>query len=443
VPAIAVGALALLATACSSSSKGSSSNTTAPAGSTTATTASGGPTTGASGNTASATGITPTTIKIGYITDETGVASSTFVDGAQGALARFQAENAAGGVEGRQIQMITVDGMSTPAGNLAAAEKLVSDGVYAVIDYSSFTFGGYKVFQQAGIPVTGYAFDGPEWGQEPNSNMFSFLPPVSTSWGGYYYYPNWAGNFFKSVGADKPAGFAYGISPSSQASIKVIYEGASQSGVSNCYANYSVPFGGVDFTADVLSVKSAGCNGVAGSFVDASDQAMATSLTQAGLTNVKKLWYTGYDSNTLATSAAKAAFEGSYFATAEIWYPSSPPIATMLSNLAKYDSGFKQGDIPDFGLQGSYIAADLMIFGLQHAGQNPTRPSFINNLRQVSSYNAGGILPGNTSFTDFGTPAMNGTQGCEQFVQLVNGAFVSANPGGKPVCAPNIKFAAS
>jgi branched-chain amino acid transport system substrate-binding protein len=371
------------------------------------------------------------------------VASSTFVDGPKGAQARFYAQNAAGGVDGRQIQMITVDGQSTPAGNLAAAERLIADGVYAVIDYSSFTFGGYKVLQQAGIPVTGYAFDGPEWGQEPNSNMFSFLPPVSTSWGGYYYYPNWAGTFLKSISGDKPAGFAYGISPSSQASIKVIYEGASQSGVSNCYANYSVPFGGVDFTADVLSVKNAGCNAVIGSFVDASDEAMATEISQAGLTNVKKLWYTGYDSTTLATPATKTAFEGSYFATAEIWYPSTPPIATMLDNLNKYDPNFKVGDIPDFGMQGSYIAADLMVFGLQHAGQNPTRQSFISNLRQVTAYNAGGILPGSTSFTDFGTPAMNGTQGCEQFVQLVNGAFVNANPSGKPVCASNIKFAAT
>ena len=354
----------------------------------------------------------------------------------------FKAQNAAGGVVGRQIQMISVDDESTPAGNLAAAERLISDGVYAVVDYSSFAFGGYKVLQQAGIPVTGDSFDGPEWGQEPNSNMFSFLPPVSTTWDGYYYYPNWAGTFFKSVGADKPAGFAYGISPSSQASIKIIYAGASQSGVSHCYANYSVPFGAVDFTADVLSLKNAGCNGVAGSFVDSSDEAMATAISQAGLTNVKKLWYTGYDSTSLSTQANKEAFNGSYFATAEIWYPSSPPIATMLGNLGKYAPGFKPGDIPDFGLQGSYIAANLMVFGLQHAGQNPTRQSFISNLRQVTNYNAGGILPGATSFANFGTPAMNGTEGCEQFVQMVNGQFVNANPGGKPVCAPNIKFPA-
>jgi len=371
------------------------------------------------------------------------VSSSNFADGPQGALARFNAENAAGGVDGRKIQMITVDDTSTPAGNLAAAQRLIADGVFAVVDYSAFTYGGYKVLQKAGIPVTGWSFDGPEWGIQPNSNMFSYLPPISTAWGGYYYYPNYTGMFLKAIGADKPAGFAYGISPSSKASIQVIYEGASQSGISNCYANYSVPFGGVDFTADVLSVKNAGCNAVVGSFVDASDEAMATEISQAGLTNVKRLWYTGYDSTSLGSQAIKQAFNGSYFETNLIFYPSTPPIATMLSNLSTYDSSFKTGGIPDFGLQGSYIAADLMIKGLEVAGNNPTRQTFISNLRQVTDYTAGGILPSPTSFAYFGTPQMIPQSNCQQFVEMVNGTFVNASPGGKPICAPPIKFPAS
>jgi branched-chain amino acid transport system substrate-binding protein len=327
------------------------------------------------------------------------------------------------------------------AGNLAAVQRLISDGVFGVIDYSSFTFGGYKAFQQAGIPLTGFAFDGPEWGSEPNSNMFSYAPPTTASWNRYYYFPNYTGPFLKSIGATKPAGFAYGISPSSQASIRAIYAGASRSGISDCYANYSVPFGGVDFTADVLSVKQAGCDAVVGSFVDSSDQALATAVDQAGLSNVKKLFFTGYDSNTLATQATKAAYEGSYFLTSVVWYPSSPPVATMLGSLAKNDSGFKAGDIPDFGLQGSYLSADLMVYGLEHAGHNPTRQSFINNLRQVTNYTAGGILPSPTSFANFGTPLMNGTSGCTYFVQLHNGQFQTV--GNRAFCGPIVKFKAS
>ena len=433
----------LILAACGSSSKGTSSATTAAGSSATTAGTGSNPTTGGAGNTASDTGITPTTIKIGYITSFTGVSDAGFCpDGFGAAQARVDVLNNAGGLNGRQIQMVTVDDLSTPAGDLAAAQNLKAQGVFAVIDYSSFTFGGYKVLQPAGIPVTGWSFDGPEWGQEPNSNMFSYLPPYSTTWNGQYYYPNYSGKFLASIGSKKPAGFAYGISPSSQASIKVIYPGASQTGLSKCYANYSVPFGGVDFTADVLSVKNAGCDSVSGSFVDASDDAMSTVVTQAGLTNVQKLWYTGYDSNTLSTPATKAAFEGSYFETNIIWDTSNPPVGRHARQSGQVRPEIQGRQSSGLRYLGSYIATDLMIQGLQQAGQNPTRKIFIRNLRQVTNYTAGGILPSPTSFANFGTPQMIPASNCTNFVQLKNGQFVNADPGGKPVCASTVTFPA-
>ena len=444
---VGVVTAALAVSACSSSSKGTSTATTGSAGSAGSTGGTAGTTApaGSSGGslTSSDVGVSPTTIKIGVISSLTGVSSSNFADSPAGALARIQAQNAAGGVDGRKIELVTADDNSTVQGDSTASQAMAKEkGVFGVIDYSAFTFGGYRVLQQAGIPVTGYAFDGPEWGVQPDTNMFSFLPPVSTAWNGKYYYPNYVGKFLASLGAKKPAGFAYGVSPSSIASIKVIFQGASQNGLSACYPNYSIPFGAVDFTAQVLQVKSLGCDAVVGSFVDASDVAMATALSQAGLSNVKKLWYTGYDTLTLKSSASKAAFEGSYFQSPVLFDRSIPGVGTMLDNFAKYDPGFHAGDLPDFGAWGSYIAADLMIKGLELAGQNPTRKAFIANLRQVSNYDASGILATPTSFTNFGTPQMMPTTACAYFVELKNGQFVNAAPNGKSVCAGLVQFPA-
>jgi len=438
-PLAAVAASGMVLAACSSSKNSSSATTTAStSGGSSATTASG-----SGANTSSDVGVSPTTIKIGYITSVTGVASSTFSDALGGAQAAVSAANATGGVDGRQIELVSLDDQSSPAGFNSAASAMTTKGVFGVIPYSSFTFGGYKTLQQAGIPTVGYSFDGPEWGVEPNSNMFSFLPPQGTAWSGQYHQYNLAGTFLQSVGVKKPAGFAYGISPSSQASIKVIFAGASQTGLTQCYANYSVPFGGVDFTADVLQVKNAGCDAVVGSFVDASDQAMATAVSQAGLTNVKKVFFTGYDQNTLATQAAQTAFNGSYFPNTLLFDPSIPQINTMMQNLAKYDSSYKAGAIPDFGTWGSYISAQLMIYGLQKAGQNPTRKAFISDLRQVSSWDDNGLLPSPTQFTNFGSPAMLPPTACEYVVQLQDGKFVNAVQGGKQtVCAGLVTFPA-
>jgi hypothetical protein len=61
------------------------------------------------------------------------------------------------------------------------------------------------------VPVTGDGFDGPEWGQQPNTNMFSLDPvnpgyPPTTVWG----------EFFKSTGVTRVAGIAYADIPSSR-----------------------------------------------------------------------------------------------------------------------------------------------------------------------------------------------------------------------------------
>ena len=77
------------------------------------------------------------------------------------------------------------------------------DKVFAVIGYSPYQFGGYRYLQQQGIPVTGSGFDGPEWHQQPNTNMFSWSAFV----------PNGDANetdglFWKKIGATTMARLA-------------------------------------------------------------------------------------------------------------------------------------------------------------------------------------------------------------------------------------------
>lgn len=374
------------------------------------------------------------------MTDLTGAQSSTFADGLAAAQARVDLQNAQGGIDGRKIVLVPADDQSTPTGFTAAAQDLVSEkGVFGVVSYSGFTFAGAKYLQQHGVPVTGDAFDGPEWAQDPNSNMFSYLPPINSSIGGAYYNYDYWGKFLQQIGVTKLAGLAYGISPSSQDSIKATFASAALHGISKCYANYSVPVGGVDFTADALAIKSSGCDGVVGSFVDSSDVGLSTAVEQGGI-NAKQLYFTGYDQNTLATPAATRAFEGNYFSNNILWDTSNPAVAQMFSALEKYDSSYKAGSLPDFGLYGSYISTDLMIKGLQEAGTNPTRQSFIANLRKITNYTASGLLPGPTSFAGFGTPAMIPQTGCTYFLQLKNGKFVVASPDGKATCANRITY---
>lgn len=48
----------------------------------------------------------------------------------------------------------------------------------------------------------------------------------------------------------------------------------------------------------------------------------------------------------------------------------------------------------------------------------------------MTDYNAGGILPSPTSFANFGSVAMLPLTACQYYVQLQNGQYVNAAPGG-------------
>jgi branched-chain amino acid transport system substrate-binding protein len=216
--AAALTVVALVAAGCGSSSKKA---LTSPSSATGATSSAGpSASTGSkSADIASAPGVTATTIKIGLLTSITGAASSTFSTSALGAKAYFDAVNKAGGIDGRQIQLVTADDLSSPSGALTATEDLIRQGVFAIISVSSFFYGAYRAAQKAGIPVLGGGFDGPEWGQKPNTNMFAFLggvdPDHSVVGAGLA-----AAEMFKSIGVHNVAGLAYGISPSSISSVQ-------------------------------------------------------------------------------------------------------------------------------------------------------------------------------------------------------------------------------
>ena len=94
---------------------------------------------------------------------------------------------------------------------------------------------------------------------------------------------------------------------------------------------------------------------------------------------------------------------------------------------AKYE-GFT--GIPDFGWTEGYASADLLIKGLEVAGQNPTRASFIDNLRKVTSYNVEGLASNTVNFSNVQAIP---NQTCSYYVQLKGKQFNVQN-NNKPVC---------
>jgi branched-chain amino acid transport system substrate-binding protein len=377
--------------------------------------------------TASAPGITPTTIKIGFITSQTGIAASSFKGGDAGARARVALQNAQGGINGRQIELVAVD--DGAIGPKAASQQLIEkEGVFGIVDISAFVVAAAPYMNEQKVPVVGGAFDGPEWGQAPYTNMFTFAPPSYTPMDGKYYTYDGIGKFLQSLGVTKLATLGYGISQSSTQNLKSALQAYKPLGITSCYENYSVAFGQASFTTEGLAVQRGGCNGVLSAMVDASDVGLSAALSQAGIT-AKAFYYTGFSQAVLDDSNARAALEGAYFPGTPNWAEPTPGLQQMLNALKKYTPESK--GIPNLGVTDGYFGVDVMIRGLEAAGQNPTRESFITNLRLVDSYDGHGLFATPISFAGFGTKAMFPAETCSDYVQLKNGKFVTA---AKNIC---------
>ena len=378
------------------------------------------------------------TIKIGYLGDLTGVAASSFTGGLAAAQARIDLANAQGGVNGHKLELFSADTGSTTAQTLTAAEKLVQDdNVFGVITDSGFVFAASKYLQQQGIPVTGWGVDGPEWTEQPNTNMFDADEPILGPLGGTIYQPTYDAVLMKQLGVKKLATLAFSGSPASVQEVTGVLAAAEQSGISACYHNYGVPFGGTDFTAIALQIKNSGCDAVRPSFVESSDIALAEALKNAGV-KLKVMLLGIYSQDILDSASARAAVQGAYTADNPIDITASNSgTRAFLGSLQKYDPGYKAEDIPSYGQWTSWAGADLMVYGLQLAGHNPTRQSFMSALRKVNSWDSNGLLATAVRFTHFGTVGMLPATPCLYYLRLDGDKFVSVN-GGQKVCGKYI-----
>jgi len=246
---------------------------------------------------------------------------------------------------------------------------------------------------------------------------------VYTPFGGKFYTYTGVPQFLKSIGLSKVATFSYSISQSAIQANKSVMEAAAPLGINACYVNNSVQFGQTSFTTEALAAQQKGCDGSISAMVDSSDVGLSAALKQGGFTG-KQFYYTGYDQAVLDDPNASAALDGDYFPAGLNFTDPTPGVQQMVNALRKYVP--QVSGIPSLGVYDSYLSADLMIEGLEAAGANPTRQSFISGLRAVSNYDGHGLYAqAPLSFTGFGTPAMLPQQTCSDYVQLKSGKFVT------------------
>jgi branched-chain amino acid transport system substrate-binding protein len=369
-------------------------------------------------------------LTVAFITSETGAAAPETSDAPVGFLARVAAQDAHGGVNGHKIVPLVIDDQSSPTNIVTAVQEAISKGAIGIVSGSALFFLAAKYPQKAGIPVTGDIFDGPEWGQQPYTNMFAAdagsvdpVFPVNTVFS----------SFLRAHGGTVIGSYGYGISPTSTRGATSAARAFQSEGGTVGVLDTSIPLGSTAFTTQALAAKQHGVNAVFAAMDNDSNVALATAFSQAGVHLKAVVFPTGYGPD-LVKSPAWSSVQGDYFVS-ELRPADVPNAGTMLltSALQKYEHR-PPSQFYDASISEAWVGADLMLKGIGMAGANPTPAAVIHKLRSITSYDGGGLdARSNDYATNFGhDPA----QTCLWYLKAEKHGFVPVS--NKPWCGKDL-----
>ena len=154
----------------------------------------------------------PAPITLALVTSLTGPSAPETSTDPAGFLARIALQNAEGGVNGHKLIPLVIDDQTSPTQIATAVQSAMSKGAIGIVSASPLFFLAAKYPQEQGVPVTGSYTDGPEWGQQPYTNMFSSdLGSVDPS----YPVNTLEGKILRQFGGTVLGSYGYSISPSS------------------------------------------------------------------------------------------------------------------------------------------------------------------------------------------------------------------------------------
>ncbi|WP_298726032.1 ABC transporter substrate-binding protein [uncultured Ferrovibrio sp.] len=322
-------------------------------------------------------GITKTEIVIGTHTDLSGVAAAFGVHSSNAARMRFDEVNAAGGIHGRMIRYIVEDSQYQVPRAVQAANKLLHrDKVFLIL------LGAGTPMNNAVLP------------EQIKLGVPNFFP---LSWARQLYEPfhpmKWAAG--ASYYAQMRSAMRYFVQERGKKNICALYQDTDFGrevfeGVKDQLAAMNVKLADstthkptdTDFTAHLTKLRASGCDLIAlGSIIRDSILPVSTA---------KKM---GWDVDMVGTtatfdlavaSAPGGATEGLYAMTQiEAPYRDSSN-AALQQWVEKYRE--KYGADPNPAAQFSYVAADLIVMGLDRAGKDLTLESFLKAMESIQGY---------------------------------------------------------
>lgn len=354
-----------------------------------------------------APGVTDTQIRIGAVTSAAEQAGLKLSDTVPGFEARIALENQAGGVHGRELVLAVNRDDGIMENDLTVTQLVTQDDVFAAAPVAPVLFTGVQELISDQVPTFGYNTSTDFQGAP---NLFGFrgylcytCPVPAMPW------------LWRELERDRIGVLALGGIPQTQSCVDQIEAGVATYGTAEIvFEDAGIALGQTDFSAQVTQMIERDVDIVANCMDVNALLAVGEEMRKQRHDAIQML-FVGYEPELI--SAYSDALEGAWamttFTPFEIESP-PPGLAAFLAAMEEID-----GPLNEFSLSG-WVAADLLIEGLNAAGPDFDRQKVIESINQITDYNAGGIIARQDWTIQHDGPA---PESCVVFGEVVDGVL--------------------
>lgn len=328
-------------------------------------------------------GITDDEVVVGNVSAVSGPIPGLFQGAPDGVEAYFAKINADGGVNGRQLRVISKDDALNCNQNATAVRELAGQVAAFVNSYS--VFDGCGAEELAKHPDLADVSNGVDARVTQREQNFSPAPaPAGSRTGGFIYYRDTYG--VKTIGSIYGNGAAESSWKEQMAALESV-------GYELGYAR-GIAASETDFTADIIRMRDAGVDFL---YLNAiNDSVLALVLKQAKQQDWRpKVIASGvaYDGEFFDLLDDPSAAEGVFFDSASAMFlgedrDTVPMVGEFLDWMEKTHPESE----PDLFAMYGWVSAMLFVQALDAAGEDPTRQDIVDALGEIDSFDADGML---------------------------------------------------
>lgn len=342
---------------------------------------------GGTGATQSGSAAAGAAIKVGILCSCSGALGSNDVPKENVYRAWADTVNAAGGINGHQVQLIAEDDGSNPSTSLSEAKTLIADQVVAILDITNLDTTWATAVQAANIPVVGSnVFDAPFY-ENPD-----FYPEGQTNDSSSYAVVSAA----KEAGATNFAYFYCAEAASCAAGLPLFEKAGQALGVPLTY-QASVAETQPNYTAQCLAAEQNHVTALALLSVPAEVQRTGQSCSLQGYDPIYLTEGAGFTTLLTTTPGIKDNLWSEY-SDLPFWDSSSPAVKAMDAAVDKYYPGLRSdtntwSELAALSWPSGLLLADAVKAGGLARGNAPTAAEVVKGLESLKGDTLDGWAP--------------------------------------------------